>query len=114
MRYRLTLALVLTTALRLPAFAQWTPLAPVARVTQESDGVRAVFQSGAVLKLQVCSASVIHFLYSPSGNFPQQTDYVVTKDAWPPAPWKMESSDQGKKFTLSTSALKVILEKDTG
>ena len=95
-----------------PAFGQWTPLAPVTSVSQESDGIRAVFQSGAVLKLQVCTSSVIHLLYAPTGNFPKQTDHVVTKISWTPVPWKMESSD--KNVTLSTSALKVIIEKDTG
>ncbi len=95
-----------------PAFAQWTALTPIASVTQEADGVRAVFQSGAVLKLQVCTDSIIHVLYSPTDSFPKRTDYVVTKNSWTPVAWKMDSSD--KAVTLSTAAVKVILEKDSG
>jgi alpha-D-xyloside xylohydrolase len=112
MRYRFGLVLFFVWAWLLSACGQWTPLAPVASISQESDGIRAVFQSGAVLKLQVCTDTVMHFLYSPTGNFPQQTDYVVTKKSWVPVSWKMEWSD--KNVTLSTAAVKVIIEKDTG
>jgi alpha-D-xyloside xylohydrolase len=112
MRYRHALILVFVATWVLPALGQWTPLAPVASVTQEADGVRAVFQSGAVLKLQVCSSTVIHFLYSPTGKFPPQTNDMVTKTSWTAVPWKMESSD--KNVTLSTAALRVIIEEDTG
>ncbi len=112
MRYRSALVLLFFFVWLLPAFGQCTPLTPITGVSQESDGIRAVFQSGAVLKLEVCTGSVIHFLYSPAGTFPQQIDYVVTKTSWPPVPWKMESSE--KNVTLTTSALKVILETDTG
>jgi alpha-D-xyloside xylohydrolase len=112
MRYRSALVLLFFFVWLLPAFGQWTPLTPITGVSQESDGIRAVFQSGAVLKLQVCTGSVIHFLYSPAGKFSQQIDNVVTKTSWPPVPWKMESSE--KNVTLTTSALKVILETDTG
>jgi alpha-D-xyloside xylohydrolase len=112
MRYRCLLVLVFISACLLPALGQWIPLAPVTSVTQEADGVRAVFQSGAVLKLQVCTPSVIHFLYSPTGTFPKQTDFVVTRTSWASVPWKMESSD--KTVALSTGALRVVIEKDTG
>src|SRR5258708_11080076 len=103
MGYRFTLGLFFLWAWLQPTWAQWTPATPVASVSQEPDGIRAVFESGAVLKLQVCSESVVHLLYSPSGDFPKQTDCVVTKAAWPPAPWKMASSD--KNVSLTTEAL---------
>src|SRR5690242_19054964 len=112
MRYKSALILFFIVIMGLlPSFGQWTPLTPVTSVTQVSDGVRAVFQSGAALKLQVCTESVIHVLYSPTGSFPKQKDYVVIKDSWAPVPWKMESSD--KTVTLSTATLKVIIEKDS-
>ncbi len=112
MRTRTALVLFFFLVALPPAFGQWTPLTPVASISQESDGVRAVFQSGAVLKLQVCTDSIIHVLYSPTDSFPKHTDYVVTKTSWPPVSWKMESSD--KSVTLSTAAVKVVIEKDSG
>src|SRR5258705_10075566 len=87
------------------AFGQWTAVPPVTSVTRDSDGIRATVQSGGVLKLQVCTDSIIHVLYSPNGNFPKRPDYVVTKTSWSPSQWKLESSTTAA--TLSTSALKV-------
>ncbi len=64
------------------ARAQWTPMNPVKSVQQEPDG--AVFTMGTgTLKIQVCTDSVIHILYSPSASFPKQQDFVVSKDSWP-------------------------------
>ena len=95
-----------------PAFGQWTAVPPVTSVTRDSDGIRARVQSGGVLKLQVCTDSIIHVLYSPDGNFPKRPDYVVTKTSWSPSQWKLESSTTAA--TLSTSALRVTIEKETG
>jgi len=95
-----------------PASAQWTPLNPITTVTKETEGVRAWFKSGAALKLQVCSNSIIHVVYSPTGKFPERPDYVVLKNSWQPVPWNMESA--GQKVTLSTTSLKITIEQDTG
>ncbi len=96
----------------MPAFAQWTPLDPVTTVEQETDGVSVGLHSGGTLKLQVSSDSIIHVLYSQTGDFPKRPDYVVTKSSWAAVPWKLESSE--KYETLSTSALKVTIEKESG
>jgi alpha-D-xyloside xylohydrolase len=98
--------------LALPASAQWTPLNPVSHVIKESYGVRASFKSGAVLKLKVCSDSMIHVVYAPTGNSPSRSDDVVRKTSWPPAPFQ-ETAEQGK-VALTTSALKVVIESETG
>ncbi|HEV2698539.1 MAG TPA: glycoside hydrolase family 31 protein [Terriglobales bacterium] len=95
-----------------PAAAQWTPLDPITTVTKEADDVRAIFRSGGVLKLQVCSPSIIHFIYSPTGNFPARHDEVVIKNSWPPAQF-VETPEQGK-VTLGTSALRIVTESETG
>jgi alpha-D-xyloside xylohydrolase len=95
-----------------PAPAQWTPLDPIMSVAKEADGIRATFHSGAVLKLQVCSDSIIHLAYSQNGNFPKRTDDVVTKTSWPPASL-LETPEQ-VKVTLATSTLKVVTESETG
>ena len=84
---------------------------PVRKVQQESDGV--VFSMGTgTLKVQVCSDSVIHVLYSATATFPKRADYVVTKESWPVAQWTMQSSDDA--VTLTTSLLKVTVTKKDG
>jgi alpha-D-xyloside xylohydrolase len=98
--------------LALPASAQWTELDPVTQVIKDSDGLRASFKSGALLKLQVCSDSIVHVVYSPTGNFPKLADDLVTKTSWPPASF-LETPEQ-VKVTLATSTLKVVMESETG
>ncbi|HEX7895629.1 MAG TPA: TIM-barrel domain-containing protein, partial [Terriglobales bacterium] len=112
MRSKLALIAILVLCAAWPAAAQWSPLVPITNVTKESDGLRATYKSGAVLKLQVCSDSMIHVLYSPTSTFPNRTDYVVTKTSWPAAQFNVETT--GNKTTLSTSAVNVVLEHDTG
>ncbi len=112
MRSRWMAGLLVVVSWWVPGFAQWTPVSPVTNVSKESDGIRVIFQSGGILKLQVCSDSIVHVLYSPNGDFPKRPDDVVTKQSWDPAQWKMDSSD--KDITLSTSLLKVTVEKETG
>jgi alpha-D-xyloside xylohydrolase len=93
------------------ARAQWAPMNPVNKVQQESDGV--VFSMGkGTLKLQVCSDSVIHVLYSPTASFPKRTDFVAIKDSWPAARFTMRSSDDA--VTLSTSLLKITVTRKDG
>ena len=55
---------------------------------------------------------MIHVVYSPTGTIPKQTEYVVTKESWAPVQLKLDTTD--KAYTLSTAAVKVILEKDSG
>jgi alpha-D-xyloside xylohydrolase len=93
------------------AEAQWTPMNPVRKFQPETDGV--VFSMGSgTLKLQVCSESIVHVLYSPTATFPKPTGWVVIKDSWPAAKWSIESSDD--TVTLSTSRLKITVAKKNG
>ncbi len=97
--------------LRAGAFAQWTPMNPVKSVQQTSDG--AVFTMGSgTLKLQVCSDSVVHVLYSPTAAFPKRADLVVTKENWPVSKFTMQSSDDA--VTLATSLLKLTVTRKDG
>ena len=91
--------------------AQWSAMNPVRQVQQQSDGVLFSMGTGS-LKVQVCSDSVIHVLYSATAAFPKRADYVVTKQTWPAAPWTFESADDA--VTLSTSLLKVKVTKKDG
>jgi alpha-D-xyloside xylohydrolase len=93
------------------AAAQWTAMNPVKTFQQEPDGV--VFTMGTgTLKVQVCSDSVIHVLYSATASFPKREDLVVIKQTWPAAQWTMQSTDNA--VTLSTSMLKVIVSRKDG
>ena len=73
-------ALLLASAL--PALAQWYPPNQVTAVVERPDGLELKLQTG-VTRLQVCSDSIIHVLYSPTGTFPERKDYVIVKNAWP-------------------------------
>ncbi len=93
------------------AQAQWTPMNPVKKVQQESDGV--VFSMGTgTLNVQVCSDSVVHVLYSPTNSFPKRTDLVVTKESWPATKWTMQSTNDA--IVLSTSLLKITITRKDG
>ena len=93
------------------SFGQWSALMPVKTINRQTDGIDAVFESGAVLRLRVCTDSMIHVLYSPRADIERRPDFVVTKNSWP-AEWKAGTS--GKEVTLTTSLLKVTIEKETG
>src|ERR1700726_4443556 len=93
------------------ARAQWTAMNPVRQVQQQADGVLFSMGTGT-LKVQVCSDSVIHILYSPTASFPKREDLVVTKENWPPAQWTMQSTDDA--VTLTTSLLKVTVTRKDG
>ena len=73
-------ALMLT--LTMPALAQWYPSNPVTTVSERPDGVELKMQTG-VARLQICSDSIVHVLYSPTGAFPERKEFVIVKDTWP-------------------------------
>src|SRR5947209_4691775 len=100
MRIRCAASIFATVMWACPGVCQWTALDPIITI-QHNNGLEVVFKSGAALKLEVCTESVIHVLYSPTGTFPKRTDYVVTKTSWAPAASKVEDSD--KVATLSTA-----------
>jgi len=84
---------------------------PVRNVQPESDG--ATFSMGTgTLRIQVCSDSVIHVLYSPTPTFAKHTDFVVRKQSWPAPKFTTQSSD--KAVTLSTSLLKIVVTRKDG
>ena len=70
--------------------AQWTPMNPVKNAQQDADGVTLSMGTGT-LKIQVCSDSIVHVLYSPTATFPKKTDFVVIKESWPAAKFTMQS-----------------------
>ncbi len=103
--------LVFILAMVSPAPAQWAPPNPVAGIQQQADGVLFTMKSG-VLKVQICSDSVVHVLYSPTASFPSRFDPVVIKKSWPATPWTIQSSDE--EVALLTSKMKVIVTRNDG
>ncbi|HUM04104.1 MAG TPA: TIM-barrel domain-containing protein [Terriglobales bacterium] len=93
------------------AHAQWAPMNPVVNVQKQADGVLLKMKSGT-LKVQVCSDSIVHVLYSATSSFPTRFDPVVIKTSWPAADWKMDSNDD--EITLSTSRLKLVITRKDG
>ncbi len=93
------------------ACSQWNPLNPVVSMQRESDGVRLTLQSG-VMRLQVCSDSIIRVRYSPTPAVPTRPELVVIKDRWPATKWELQSSDDA--IVLSTAQIKeIVLRKDS-
>lgn len=109
-RLRFLLVLLLV-SFPIVADAQWNPLNSVVGVQKEPDGVRLMLQKG-VMRLQVCSDSIIRVRYSPTESVPVHPDLVVIKNSWPATNWEMQSSDES--VVLSTAQIKaVILRKDS-
>jgi alpha-D-xyloside xylohydrolase len=93
------------------AQAQWTPRNPVTDFQQQPDGVLFRLQSGA-LKIQFCTDSIIHVLYSADASFPNVPDYVVVKKDWPGAKWSLDSGPD--EIVLTTNTLKMVVARIDG
>jgi len=105
------LFLLALNAFSLAAHAQWTPRNPVTAVQRQGDAV--VFtQERGFLKLQICSESVIHVLYSPSSTLEQHPNYVVIKKSWETPQWTMHETPDD--ITIATSRLKVKVTRLDG
>jgi alpha-D-xyloside xylohydrolase len=107
--YAAVLCLVLT--LSIAVHAQWAPMNPVTGVEQQTDGVQFKMQTG-LLKVQVCTDSIIRVQYSPTPSFPNHPQYVVLKTSWPSSKWTMSSADDA--ITITTSRLKVKITRQDG
>jgi hypothetical protein len=76
---RFILAILFLFGFSSAALAQWAPMNPVIAVQPQPDGATFTMKSGT-LRLQVCSDSIIHVLYSPTASFPaSRPDPVVSK-----------------------------------
>ncbi|HXX23875.1 MAG TPA: TIM-barrel domain-containing protein [Terriglobia bacterium] len=104
----LTLSLLLLAS---TAVAQWNPLNPVTSVEKQSDGVVFRMEVG-LLRLQICSDSIVRVLYTPTSSFPEVKHYAVIKTNWPAAPFSLVATD--KEVTLKTSQLKVTVARKDG
>jgi alpha-D-xyloside xylohydrolase len=100
-------------ALALPrsARAQLKPLNPVVSVAQEANGALLTMQTG-MLRVEVCTDSIIHVVYSPTSTFPAAPAYIVTKTNWPTTQWTFATTD--KIITLATARMTVTITRADG
>src|SRR5437588_9838526 len=93
------------------ASAQWTPRNPITAVHEQPDGLVLKMGTG-ILRIQVCTDSIIHVLYSPTTEFPERPDFVIIKKSWSAAKWKLQNSND--KVTLSTDRLRIAIDRTNG
>ena len=82
--------------------AQWNPLNPVTDIQRAPDSVLVTLKSG-VMKLDVLSDSIIRVRYSPTDTIPEQHEYLVIKQDWPPVRWDLDRN----KDVIELSAGKI-------
>ncbi|HTU35473.1 MAG TPA: glycoside hydrolase family 31 protein [Candidatus Acidoferrum sp.] len=93
------------------ARAQWTPLNPVTGVEKESDGVLLKVHEG-VLRVQICSDSIVHVTYAPGLSIPDVRQFIVTKTGWPAAQWDLKQTADA--VTLTSSRMKITITRTNG
>ena len=94
------------------AEAQWKPMNPVVSIQPQADGVLFNMRDGT-LRLQVCSDSIIHVLYSATSSFPpSRPDPVVIKTSWPASKFDMQTNEDA--VTLKTSRISVSITRQDG
>ncbi len=109
---RFTLVILFAFGFVSAAIAQWAPMNPVVALQPRADGVVFTMSSGT-LRLQVCSDSIVHVLYSPSAAFPaNRPDPVVIKTNWPATKFAMQ--ENADEITLSTSQLMIVVTRKDG
>jgi alpha-D-xyloside xylohydrolase len=94
-----------------PLSAQWIADNPIAGVEKQPDGVLLHMETG-VLKLQVCTDSIVHVIFAHDWPLPRRREYVITKTAWEPAHFQVRQS--GKSITVSTGRLTVTVDRKDG
>jgi len=85
--------------------AQWLPLNPVKGVDPQTDGALLLLENG-YLRIQVCSDSIVHIIYSVERDIPKRPDFLVTKTAWPKSEFALHTEDP-RVLTVTTPALKI-------
>jgi alpha-D-xyloside xylohydrolase len=92
------------------AHAQWNPPNPVTSFEKQSDGVVFTLNSG-VLRVRVCTDSMIHIVYSPAATLSDRKDHIVIKSEWTSTPWTIQASD--KDVSIHTSRMIVTVNRST-
>ncbi len=64
------------------------------------------------IKIQVCTAEIIHVLASPVKSFSDRPSRMVDKTSWEPVEWTVKN--KGNKVIISTSKITVQVQPDNG
>jgi len=93
--------------------AQWNTPNPVVSFEKQANSLE-IRQKDGVLRLEVDADDLLHVTYSPLGAAAPErpSDWVVVKKDWPGAAFDVASDP--KSLILSTSKLKVVVEKQSG
>ena len=93
------------------AFPVFAASIPVQSVHKDADGVTLTMSPGK-MKLTVCADGIVRVMYSPTETLPVGQDFVMTNHSWKSVSFKM--ADANGKVTVTTSKLKVAVDKTTG
>src|SRR5450432_511488 len=93
------------------AHAQWERMNAVTAVHWSKKDVVFTQQTGR-MKIQVCSDTVLHIVYTTMPSFPGREDYVITKKSWAGAAFTVQSTDD--ETTITTGALRVVVARKDG
>ncbi|HXX65053.1 MAG TPA: DUF4968 domain-containing protein, partial [Bacteroidota bacterium] len=91
--------------------AQWNPPNSVAAVEQRTDGVWCTMAKG-VLRVEVCTPSILHIRYTPGLSSPARREYVLQNPDWGPVPWTMKTSSG--EITLETASVRATIGRSDG
>ncbi len=94
-----------------PLGAQWNPLNPVVSARPQPDGALFEMKAG-VLRVQICTNSIVRVTYSPTALVPREKDYVVIKEGWPASPFSFQPGDKESVFV--TPRLKITVTSQDG
>src|SRR5277367_2074647 len=94
-----------------PVWAQWNAANPVTSVGLQPRGLLLHMQTG-LMRITVCTDSIIRVEYTPTASFPTRPDYVVMKTTWPDIEWKTETA--AGVTTLSTGRLTLKITNEDG
>jgi alpha-D-xyloside xylohydrolase len=84
--------------------AQWLPVNPVKGVEPQADGALLLLENG-YLRIQVCSDSIVHIVYSIERDIPKRPDFLVTKTSWPKTEFSLHTDP--KVLSVTTPVLKI-------
>ena len=91
--------------------AQWIEANSVTGIQRQADGVQFSMQTGG-LRVEVCTDSILHVIYSPGAALPARTNYVVTRTDWPASPFTVR--EEAETVAISTARMRVTVNRRDG
>ena len=111
MRGRLLHLVIFVVTFSSVSLAQWQYYNPVVSSKRDANSVVFTMKAG-LLRLQVCTDTIVRVTYAPTSSFPERKDFVVIKSDWPAS--QFEVQDATDAVTITTSKLKIVVNKADG